>query len=627
MNYDWKKTVYTDGSGEFLKYEDKKLTVKLRVHKNRDIEAVFVRTSPDGEQELTRMKKRSDGGFFDYYTAKIDIRKNMNNYRFVIITGNDMYWYNQKGLRRSNPPDNRDFKFIRDFKKPSWLSKRVFYQIFPDRFYNGNQAISVKTVEYTYENKTTKSRKWGSEPESYRKSAHLDFFGGDLEGIKKKITYFKDLGINALYLNPIFLSPSNHKYDTQDYKKIDPHFGTNEEFAELVSLLHKNDIKIILDGVFNHVGAAHYWFNMAGFYPKTEGAYNNPHSPYREYFTFYNDSQDYHCWCGVKTVPKLNYKSEKLRQEIYKSKEGIMNFWMSPPYNTDGWRLDVANMLARQGEYQAFSEVYREMRSFCKNTKEDSYIMGEHFFDASSLLQGDMLDGAMNYQGFLFPLIRWITKKERFKIRGQKTFRNINFTVKDFIENLTDVKSLLPFDISMSMFNLLNCHDLPRFYSLVDEDFSLYKMATALLFTYPGIPSIYYGDETGMTGLWETEVRRCMNWDEERWNKNLFEYYKKLIKLRKSHPALTKGGFKILFSEDEVFAFARFFKNKTLYVIINNNIEDKLINMPCWHLGDISGVCKELFSQEIYELAEGHIKIKLSPRRTLILEKAKRKEG
>jgi len=621
MKYDWRKTIYTDGSEDFLKYSHNKLNLKLRVAKNEEIEAVFLRTSPDGEQELTRMKKKGNHGFFDYYTAKIDIRKNFNNYRFAILTCCDFYWYNRQGLSRKTPPDSRDFKFIRDFKSPSWLSTAVFYQIFPDRFCNGNPSINIRNGEYTYEGKTTRFLSWGSEPKSYKRGGHLDFFGGDLAGIKEKIPYLKDLGVNALYLNPIFFSPSNHKYDTADYKKIDPHLGTNREFAELVSLLHKEGIRIILDGVFNHTGTGHYWFNKCGFYPKNTGAYNDPLSPWREYFTFYDKKDDYHCWYGVKTLPKLNYRSEKLRKEIYKSKEGIMNYWLSPPYNIDGWRLDVANMLGRQGEYQAYREIYREMREFTKITREDSYLMGEHFFDPSELLQGDMLDGVMNYQGFLFPLLRWLTKKERFKVKGQKNFRDITFTAEDFSENLMDFMSLLPFDNTRLMFNLLGCHDLPRFYSLMGENFSRYRMGAAFLFTYPGVPCVYYGDEIGMSGMTEYEARRCMIWEKSHWNSEMITLYKKLIALRKTHPALIKGGVKILHSKDEIFAFARFFKKNILYVILNNNPEEKSFSLPCWQIGELSGKVREFFSGELYEVNEGFLNMKLAPHSSLIISK------
>ncbi|MEQ8186346.1 MAG: maltodextrin glucosidase [Candidatus Eremiobacterota bacterium] len=615
--FDWKKTLYTDGSEYFLKYSENKLQIKLVVHKNEDIEEIYVRTSPDGEQKLTEMKKDVTKGFFDLYTGKIDIKCDFVNYRFLIFCKNDMFWFSHKGLSRAVPPDITDFKFIRNFKTPEWVTESVFYQIFPDRFCDGNPSTRVKNGEYTYCGKSSKACSWGENPKDYHHGGHMDFFGGDLAGIKEKIPYLKELGINALYLNPVFLSPSNHKYDTQDYKLIDPHTGTNEEFAELVSLLHENGIKIILDGVFNHTGISHYWFNKAGFYPDNTGAYRDRSSPYREYFTFYDKKDDYHAWLGVKTLPKLNYKSERLRQEIYKSPSSVMNFWMKSPYNIDGWRLDVANMLGRQDDYQGFRDIYREMRKSCKDTKEDSYIMGEHFFDPSELLQGDMLDGTMNYQGFLFPVLKWLTKKERVK----KEFRQINFTSEDLSRNIENFTSLLPFDVKLSMFNLLDCHDLPRFYSLVGEDFHKFKIGLVLLFTWPGVPCIYYGDETGMKGIKEYEVRKCMEWNEKLWDHDIMTLYKKLIKLRKSSSVLKRGGFKILHDEDEIFSYARIFGDSVIFVVINNNNEKKSVKIPLWQVGKTEGVYKEFFSEEICKIEEGFFQRELEPYQCLVVSR------
>ncbi|MBI2251912.1 MAG: hypothetical protein HYU63_04055 [Armatimonadetes bacterium] len=375
-NFSWQDSVYSDGNKEFLALVKSKkgnfLKIKIRMYKKNDLKIIYLITAPEGERIYTPMK---------------------------IIKEEELLWFSQSGLSKITPLEYFNFRYYLDFKEIKWLNKSVFYQILPDRFYDGNSQTNVKDDEYFYDNYPAKISKWGENPKDYKNGHHLDFFGGDLEGIKKKIPYFKALGINALYLNPIFLSPSNHKYDTQDYFQIDPHFGTNEEFANLVKLLHQNKISIILDGVFNHTGMAHYWFNKSNFYLK-EGAYQNIKSPYGEYFTFYDYPEDYHTWRDVKTLPKLNYQSLKLCKVIYQAEDSIAKFWLKAPYNIDGWRLDVANMLARQGEFQGYKEVWREFRKEIKKVNQDAYILGEHFYDPGELLQGDMLDAAMNYQGF-----------------------------------------------------------------------------------------------------------------------------------------------------------------------------------------------------------------------------------
>jgi alpha-glucosidase len=347
----------------------------------------------------------------------------------------------------------------------------------------------------------------------------------------------------------------------QDYFQIDPRLGDNEYFARLVKRLHKNGIRIILDGVFNHSGVACRWFNLPRYYPEP-GAYQSLESPFAEFYTYREHPEDYYCWCGVKTLPKLNYRSQKLREMLYRGKSSVIQYWLRPPYQIDGWRLDVANMIARQEEYQEYREVFREMRQAIKNISLDAYFMGEHFFDATDLLQGDGFDAAMNYLGFALPIRTWLTGTD-----GRDGKNEI--TTEDLDRQFTQTRARISWQIASMQYNLINCHDLPRLLSLVNSP-KKNRLAAILLMTYLGIPSIYYGDEIGMGSDQSVEsTRRPMLWNPQGWDHDLMEFYQRLIDLRKNSNALTQGGIKTLWDEGDVYSYARFYEKEIVIMVVN----------------------------------------------------------
>lgn len=620
-NIDYKETIYSDGSSSFFSPGDAgigdEVTVKFRAYKKNNIKEIYLCTIPDGERIYTRMNKTGTEVFFQYWKAKIKITTPFTNYKFFIVAKDSSFWYSQTGITSYIPQDLYDFKYIVGFKPVSWLEGRIFYQIFPDRFFDGNPPNNVKDNEYVYEGYPARAMKWGKTEDFYHGGTHLQFYGGDLTGIKKKTSYLKKLGINALYLTPIFLSPSNHKYDVQDYYKIDPHFGTNKELGELVDFLHKNNIRIILDGVFNHCGSANYWFNKQGFY-KTGGSYKNQNSIHYDYFRFGSHPDGYACWLGVKTLPKLNYRSEKLKDEIYRGKNSIAKFWLLPPYNCDGWRLDVANMLARDGKFQGYKDVWMEFRKEVKKVKPESYIMGEHFFDAGELLKGDMLDGAMNYQGFYSPMVAWFCREIEFHLDHKISTVKLALPAEKFGECLSLYLAQLPWIIQQGMYNLLNSHDTPRFYSLLKKNKKLLRGALTILFTYPGVPGIFYGDEIGMEGLSSFRARSCMIWEKDKQDREIFEIYRQLIKLKKNHPALSGGGIKFLMAEGDVFSFVRFKGNRFVIVIVNRGGEKK-VSLPLWKAGVMRNKFIDVFSKKFFKVKNGNLKIKLKAQGSLCL--------
>lgn len=596
----WMKTIHTGDSEEFVSPSQYRLgdavTFRLRIRKENPVRKILFRSAPNGQEQTIEMQKEKELHHLTYYSVRTKVWNKQFHYRFKILTQRKIFHLNALGLHAHIPPDKDDFKLCANFSPPGWLEDRIFYQIFPDRFFDGDPANNVRTGEYAYQGHKTIARKWGEAPADYSGSFNLDFFGGDLRGIREKIPYLKRLGINALWLNPIFLSPSNHKYDTQDYQKIDPHFGAEAELVELIEALHKADIRIILDGVFNHTGSCHFWFNRDGFYP-AGGAWQDASSPFAAYY-IKTGAQEFHSWAGFSSLPTLNYQSQKLRDEIYRGENSVAQRYLKPPFCADGWRLDVAETLARQDAAQLHREVWSEFRSAVKKANPESYILGECGAEASELLQGDALDGAMNYYGFCIPVRQWLTGQVIFEPESNEKI-SWKLDVKELDLWLKQARSITNFSANFSMYNLLGSHDCARIlYSMLGDERSL-KLAFVFLFSYVGIPAIYYGDEIGLIGGSNNEsARQCMEWEESRWNIGLFRFVQKLNAIRKRSHALQKGGILTLYSDENLYSFARFLNEENWIVVLNNNAVEKKVALDLSALA-LPSTCtlKEMLSE------------------------------
>jgi alpha-glucosidase len=299
------------------------------------------------------------------------------------------------------------------------------------------------------------------------------------------------LGVNALYLTPIFTSPSNHKYDTVDYKHVDPHFGGDEALIALRNALDERDMRLMLDLVPNHCSAEHPWFLAAQA---------DPAAPSAEFFTFYDRPDEYETWQGVRSLPKLNYRSLRLREEMYAGEDSVARHWLKPPFRIDGWRVDVANMLARQGENQLEHKVGCGLRRAIKSIAPQAYLIGENFFDGSSQLQGDELDATMNYRGFSIPLQQWLVGFDA-SLAWRPGMQDPDLLPTEaLVEQWRAFMAAIPWQIATQQFNLLGSHDTRRISTVLGKDETLARIAAALLFTFPSTPSVYYGDEIGMAG-------------------------------------------------------------------------------------------------------------------------------
>jgi alpha-glucosidase len=363
----------------------------------------------------------------------------------------------------------------------------------------------------------------------------------------------------------------------EDYTSIDPHLGGETGLLMLRQALDDHQMRLVLDIVPNHCGVTHPWF---------VAAQRDPHAPTSEFFIFRRHPHEYESWLGVKTLPKLNYRSVRLREIMYAGHDAIMRHWLRPPYRIDGWRIDVANMLGRLGPDNLGHKIGRGIRRAVKAEQPDAYLLGEHFFDGTPHLQGEELDATMNYQGFTFPIWRWLGGFEFNPQRPEADPRPI--ATETVADQWTAFRAAIPWQIASQQFNLLGSHDTPRIRTIVGNDLARVRVAMTLLFCYPGAPCIYYGDEIGLTGGGDPDCRRPMPWDESTWDHDLRTFVQQLVRLRRSAPALRWGGFQQLYAYGETIAFQREAPEQRL-IIVARRSDDGQRTLPIRHAGLADG--------------------------------------
>ncbi len=559
-------SIHHDGSARYVRPLDGaihiggRVQIRLRAGTNVPVDRVFLYTRPDGEGQYEEMQVEAANEPCCWWSIHLSIQMPLTGYRFLILMDGSPYWYNAAGLHASMVTDQDDFRLLADFQSADWVQRSVFYQIFPDRFADGDPANNVRDGEFIYREESARARRWGEPPSPSGRVRMVEFFGGDLQGIIDHLDYLENLGINALYLTPIFTSYSNHRYDVVDYFNVDPHLGGNPALATLRQATAKRNIRLMLDIVPNHCGVAHPWFQQALV---------DITAPSAEYFTFTKHPDEYACWLGVRSLPKLNYNSLALRRVMYKSRDSVFRYWMKPPYAIDGWRIDVANMLARQGIDQLGMEVGRGIRAAVKQENPQAYLLGENFFDPSNQLQGDFLDAAMNYAGFSMPLWHWLSG---FQVSLGHARDSVHapggFDTPALVASWQAYRASVPWQIVQQQFNALGTHDTQRIRALLRNDMGKLRLAVTLLMTVPGVPCIFYGDEIGLGGD-GNDNRLCMNWDESGWDGALLEFHRRLIHLRRQSPALIKGGFQVLAVDKDEFIFLRDAEEQQIVVAAN----------------------------------------------------------
>ena len=623
-----KKALFCDGTSQYVNPSEPE--------RNEEVAFRF-RTAKDDAEHVClvhekiryEMEKTQTGEVFDYYEIKRQLGEEPFRYYFEIRSGSEVCYYNRCGVSERVVSDY-DYVVCPGFRTPKWAKGAVMYQIFTDRFCNGDPDNDVEDREYYYiGDYSRKVTDWNRYP------AAMDvreFYGGDLKGVWDKLDYLQDLGVEVLYFNPIFVSPSNHKYDIQDYDYIDPHYGvivedggnilaegdhenanatkyqkrvtakknleaSNEFFVQFVEEVHRRGMKVIVDGVFNHCGSFNKWLDRERIYEKQEGyapgAYVSADSPYRSYFRFFQEERErwpyngsYDGWWGHDTLPKLNYEdSPELEAYIFE----IAKKWVSPPYNADGWRLDVAADLGRSNEYN--HEFWKKFRKVVKEANPEALILAEHYGDPSEWLEGDEWDTIMNYDAFMEPVTWFLTGMEK---HSDEYREDLLGNSEAFIGAMKTHMRALHMSALQTAMNELSNHDHSRFLTRTNHRVgrisyagpeaasegvnpAVMREAVTIQMTWPGAPTVYYGDEAGLCGFTDPDNRRTYPWGREDYQ--MIDFHRVMIRIHKKYEVLKTGSLGFLWNDYQGLCYARFSHDEQIIVIVNNQEEGREVEI------------------------------------------------
>ena len=463
---------------------------------------------------------------------------------------------------------------------PEWVRDAVFYQIFPDRFARSERVPKPTNLE-----------PWDSPPTPY------GFKGGDLLGVVEHLDYLQDLGVTALYFNPVFQSTANHRYHTYDYYRVDPILGGNEALRVLLDETHRRGMRVILDGVFNHASRGFFQFNHI--------AENGAASPYVDWFIVKQfplrpyqapeGQHGYEAWWNLPALPKLNTATPAVRQFLW----DVAGYWIE--FGVDGWRLDVP------GEIDD-DEFWREFRRRVKAANPDAYIVGEIWLEAQRWLQGDQFDATMNYM-FARACLAFFAGDNLWQSEAARTGYNwIDPTdARRFADEIQRILGLYGREVNEVQYNVLGSHDTPRFRTLARGDGTAYRLATLFQMTYPGAPAIYYADEIGLEGRHDPGCRAGFPWDGRGWDTDLRDYVRRCIALRTAHPALRRGDVTWLLAEAGAIAFGRRLASETLIVALNTTRQPVVLSIPAGEYLADAAVLRDVWTGETLTVAEGRL--------------------
>lgn len=470
---------------------------------------------------------------------------------------------------------------------PNWVKHAVFYQIFPDRFARSDTLDKPHNLQ-----------PWDSPPtpEGYK--------GGDLIGVVEHLDHLQDLGVTAIYFCPIFQSASNHRYHTHDYYQVDPVLGGNKAFRTLLDEAHRRDMKVVLDGVFNHASR--------GFFQFSDLLEHGPHSAWVDWFIVqdwplypYDGTKpaNYVGWAGNRALPKLNTENPQVREFIME----VGEHWLRE--GIDGWRLDVPFEIMTPGFWQEF-------RRRVKAINPDAYIVGEVWRESGQWLQGDQFDAVMNYLFAAAAIAFTAGARVVPELVIDRSYDPIPpLSGIGYADKIDWLLQLYPWQVQLAQLNLLDSHDTARLVNIAGGDKATVRLATLLLMTYPGAPSIYYGDEIGLPGGQDPDCRRTIQWDKpETWDHDMLAFHKQLIAMRRAHPALRTGAYHRLYADEDVYAFAREGDGEKLLVAVNVAEKPRRVSVPTGELFGEEADLESVFGQGTARVEEGQVRLDLPAR-------------
>lgn len=544
--------VHHDGSALYVTPAHPELgqmvTVRLRVPKEVQPERVFLRIPIDAEP-VVLPATMVNGASESWWTAAFEMSASQMSYRWLLVGGNVGYrWITAAGGFVNEVTDVTDFKIHTYRPIPDWAKHSVAYQIFPDRFSKSERTYEIPEWAVP--------RPWDQHPEGRSPNTAFEYYGGDLWGIIDRLDHIQSLGANLIYTTPFFPARSAHRYDASTFDHVDPLLGGDQALIALVEAAHQRGMKVIGDITLNHTGATHEWFLSA-----LDGD-----AEMRDFY-YFNGEGDYVSWLGVKSLPKLNFSSEALRKELITSPNSVLRRYLKAPFHLDGWRVDVANMTARLGDYDQNRKIAQLTRWAVEQEGSEKILIGEHNHDAGKDLPGDGWFGNMNYTAFQRPVWSWLTSTGS-ELEWMRDIPVPKSTTSTFLSTLKTMHSSMPWTSLAASWNLLDSHDSPRIRTMVGGQ-DRHHAAIFLMCTLPGAPMIFAEDEIGAEGRWGEDSRTPFPWDHtEKWDLATFDTYRELFALRTSRHSLASGGLRFIGAGDEYVAFLRETPDEALLCVV-----------------------------------------------------------
>jgi alpha-glucosidase len=542
--------------------------VRLRVPEGYGpLAAVRTRSNPDREPEWTDASSLGSLDGWEWWEAPVTVRNPRHGYRWMLQHAEGrVEWLNQTGLHAIETLDAEDFALVASPPPPAWMTGAVMYQVFPDRFARSVHADARPTPAWAI------PADWSEPVDSVMPGRSQQFYGGDLDGVVDRLDHLVSLGVNVLYLTPVFPAQSNHRYDASSFDRVDPLLGGDEAYIRLIEAAHARGIRVVGDLTSNHSGDSHEWFRAA---------LGHPGAQEEEFYYFTDaDNTEYISWLGYASLPKFDWSSPGLRRRFITDDDSVVATWLRPPYNADGWRVDVANMTGRLGAVDLNSEVRQLLRETMHRVKPDAILLAESTNDATSDLQGDGWHGAMTYPGFTRPLWGWLSEptgapylggdgREHTEpwFFGQPIGGIPRYTARQFADAVTRFSAGIPWRVRLGNMQALDTHDTARFATNAAP--GAIPVAVGLSMTLPGLPVVFAGDEFGLVGADGEASRTPMPWgtEDDAVVAERIALYRGLIALRNAHPALQTGGFRWLHVDDEAIVFVRESVDETVLVL------------------------------------------------------------
>ncbi len=521
-------------------------TVRLRVPRAAALDAVAVRYVTDGEPHVALAEVDEESDAETWWRASFRVDNPATPYRWLLSGGTIGYgWVTGEGIVDHDVPDADDFVCAVGDDGPAWHVEGVVYQVFPDRF--ARSGVERTPPDWAV------PRDWDDIPTGSGPDTPREWFGGDLGGIEAHLDHVERLGATILYTTPFFPARSNHRYNATSFDEIDPLLGGDEALRSLVRAAHGRGIRVLGDLTINHIGDDHGWFTAAR---------GDADAPERRFFWFDERlPHGYEAWAGVRTLPKLDHRADELRERLLGGAEAVVQRWLLPPFELDGWRLDVANMAGRRGDVDVAAELARATRGAALDARPDAVLVAEHSHDARSDLRGDGWHGTMAYMGFTRPAWEWLRGGD---LPAELHLRFLGLPVgvprldgPQVTATMKRFRAGIPWRSVLHSWLLLDSHDVARF-KAVSGSRERHEVGIGLQMTTPGVPMVFAGDELGLDGSWGEDARRTMPWNRPgSWDRALLETYRTLIGLRRSLPALVRGGIRFAHVGPDALAYLR----------------------------------------------------------------------